>query len=76
MVGDTSFAGSMTVPTDTKKIGISSAEPKNSMCSMISLSLGTSRLMARPAKNAPTIGSMPTADATAEPVSRTATANV
>ena len=72
----TSLAGSMTVPTETRKIGISSAEPKNSMCSIISPSLGTRRLMASPAKKAPTIGSIPTIDATLAPTRSMPSTNV
>ncbi len=50
----------MTVPIDTRNVGISSADPKNSMRSMNSPSLGTMRFSARPQKKAPTMPSMPT----------------
>ena len=64
MPGSTSTAGSITVPIDTRKHGIRSAEPKNSMRSMNSPSLGTRRLSASPQKKAPTMLSMPTTSAT------------
>ncbi len=56
-------AGSMIAPTDTRNSGMSSADPKNSMRSMNSPSFGTNRFRARPAKNAPTIDSMPNTSA-------------
>ena len=70
--GSTSTAGSMTVPIDTRNIGISSADPKNSMRSMNSPSLGTIRFSASPQKNAPTMPSMPTTSATTAADSRAA----
>ncbi len=51
-------------PTETRNTGMNTAPPKNSMRSISWPSLGTSRLRANPAKNAPTMPSMPNSSAT------------
>ena len=56
--------GSTRNPTDTRNAGMNSAAPKNSIRSISGPPLGTSRLSARPAKNAPTMPSMPPTSAT------------
>ena len=68
------FSGSMSMPVDRRKNGMSSTPPTNSTCSMSRLRAGTSRFTASPAKNAPTIPSIPPRSATsAAPVSPTST---
>ena len=51
--------GSSSIPTETRKIGTNTAAPKKSIRSINGPSLGTSRFSPKPAKNAPTIPSMP-----------------
>ena len=48
--GSTSTCGSITVPIDTRNVGMSSDEPKNSMRSMNSPSLGTMPVEGQPAE--------------------------
>ena len=67
--------GSSSRPTETRKTGMKSAEPKKSMRSISGPSLGTSRLRARPAKNAPTMPSMPNVSATTAAARNDATAS-
>ena len=62
--GSESTLGSTRNPTDTRNAGMNSAAPKNSMRSISGPPLGTSRLSASPAKNAPMIPSMPPSSAT------------
>ena len=56
--GSNITAGLMIRPTETRKTGTNTAPPKNSIRSIRSPSLGTRRLRASPAKNAPTMPSM------------------
>ena len=64
VVGSTITFGSMISPTDTRNIGMNSADPKNSMCSKSGPAFGISGLRASPAKKAPTMPSMPNASQT------------
>ena len=58
-------AGLRISPTDTRKTGMNTAPPKNAMRSISWPSFGTSRYPARsPAKNAPTMPSIPNSSAT------------
>ena len=66
--------GSSSRPTDTRKTGTKTAAPKKSIRSMSGPSFGTSRFIARPAKNAPTIPSMPNVSATTAAMRNAATA--
>ena len=61
-------------PTDTRNTGMNTAEPKKSMRSISRPSLGTSRLSASPAKNAPTIPSIPNVSATTAAIRNASTA--
>jgi hypothetical protein len=68
-------AGSSSSPTETRKIGTKTALPKKSIRSISGPSFGTSRFSARPAKKAPTIGSMPKTSATVPAARKEATAS-
>jgi hypothetical protein len=65
--GSTNTFGSSSTPTETRKIGMNSVEPMNWRRSMSGLSSGTARLSPRPAKNAPTMPSIPAASASTPP---------
>ena len=71
--GSTITFGSSSTPTDTRKIGMNSVEPMNCNRSISGLSSGTARLSPRPAKNAPTMASMPAASAITPPTRKAAT---
>ena len=72
--GSVNFAGSMSIPVESRKKGISSTPPTNSICSISRLRAGTSRFNASPAKKAPTMPSIPARSATsAADVSATST---
>jgi hypothetical protein len=61
------FAGSMSIPVESRKKGIRRTPPTNSICSISRLRAGTSRFRASPAKKAPTMPSIPARSATAPP---------
>ena len=78
--GSVNCDGSISMPVEIRKNGISTAEPKNSRVCASWLRSGISRFRPRPAKKAPTMPSMPTAcarnahavNAASAPTNRTA----
>ncbi len=73
--GSTITFGSSSTPTDTRKIGMKNVEPMNCKRSMSGLSSGIARPRPRPAKNAPTMASMPAASAITPPTRKAAMPN-
>ena len=65
--GSTRTLGSSRTPTETRKMGMNIAEPKNCTRSMSGLCSGMARFSPRPAKKAPTMPSMPAACASTAP---------